>query len=91
MVSVTPDTQDQFNRINATQDQSDTLVECDISVPGIIGFNGTSIGKIWYKKRVHTVDSTVIYILAIFGHLWPSGHGRPIVASGVSLKRAIKM
>ena len=24
------------------------------------------------------------------GHLWPSGHGRPIVASGVSLKKSYK-
>ena len=32
-----------------------------------------------------------IVFLHLCSHLWPSGHGRPILASGVSLKRAIKM
>ena len=67
MISVTPDTQDQFNRINATQDQSDTLAECDIPVPEIIGFTGTSIGKIWYKKK-GPLSFTFWPYLAIYGH-----------------------
>ena len=41
--------------------------------------------------HVFTTMPFTLFSLAIFGHLWPSANVRPIVASGVSLKRTIKI